>query len=76
MDIEVAASKPEKTYFCSELIADIYLKFGVLKAGKSHQYWPKDFEEDDLPLSTGYSLTPMMQVDLAQEISDVSALDE
>lgn len=38
--------KSEKTYFCSELIADIYLKFGVLAKGKSNNFWPKDFEDE------------------------------
>lgn len=54
--------KTEKTYFCSELIADIYLKFGVLQTGKSNNFWPKDFEDEELALSPGYSLTPMMRV--------------
>lgn len=59
--------KCEKTYFCSELIADIYLKFGVLKQGKSHEFWPKDFEEDTLPFQTGFTLSPLMHVDISQE---------
>jgi hypothetical protein len=41
----------DKTYFCSELIADVYLKFGILAQGKSNQFWPKDFEENELKLS-------------------------
>jgi hypothetical protein len=56
--------RPEKTYFCSELIADIYLKFGILAEGKSNQFWPKDFEEDELHLAEGFTLGPMMTVDL------------
>lgn len=44
VNISEVMGRPEKTYFCSELIADIYLKFGVLKKGKSNHYWPKDFE--------------------------------
>lgn len=43
MQEPVDGQKQEKTYFCSELIADIYLKFGVLMKGKSNNYWPKDF---------------------------------
>jgi hypothetical protein len=39
----VGVGKAEKTYFCSELIADIYLKFGILAGGKSNEFWPKDF---------------------------------
>ena len=65
--------KPEKTYFCSELIADIYLKFGVLKEGKSNDFWPKDFEEDTLPLKNGFALSPLMQVDITPEEAEHSA---
>jgi hypothetical protein len=45
------------------LIADIYLKFGILLKGKSNEYWPKDFENNDLPLNTNYNLSPIMNVD-------------
>jgi hypothetical protein len=69
--------RPEKTYFCSELIADIYLKFGILAEGKSNQFWPKDFEEDELHLADGFTLSPIMSVDfdLPHDHSDHSDVD-
>jgi hypothetical protein len=55
---------PQKTYFCSELVADIYLKFGILAEGKSNNFWPKDFEEDSMALSKDFKLGPLLQVQL------------
>ena len=34
----------ETTYFCSELIADIYIKFGLIKDRRKNDFWPRDFE--------------------------------
>jgi hypothetical protein len=39
----------------------------VLKQGKSHEFWPKDFEEDTLPFQAGFTLSPLMHVDISQE---------
>jgi hypothetical protein len=45
-DTSEDSTKQERTFFCSELVADVYLKFGVLSEGKSSSYWPKDFEQN------------------------------
>jgi hypothetical protein len=47
----------------------------VLSKGKSNNFWPKDFEEDVLPLCEGYELTPLMHVEIPDDL-DLSAMDE
>ena len=44
----------------------------MLVKGKSNNYWPKDFEEEELPLSEGYALTPIMHVEMEEE-ADLSS---
>lgn len=43
------------------------MKFGVLGKGKSNSFWPKDFEEEDLPLNEGYQLTPLMRLEVVND---------
>ncbi len=43
--------------------------------GKSNNYWPKDFEENYLPLSSGFTLSAHMNVELPEvETFDHSTL--
>lgn len=52
----------ERTYFCSELVAEVYIRFGLLPPEQiASSYWPKHFA-DRLPLQRG-ALSDLMVVE-------------
>jgi hypothetical protein len=58
-------SQPDinRTFFCSELVAEIYVRLGLLPQSRvPSSYWPKHFTED-LPLLNG-RLSDLMVVEL------------
>ena len=60
-----------KTFFCSELIAAIYKKVGILDPNiSSAYYWPGNFStEKSLPLLKGAKLSHEMLIEFDLKLS-------
>ncbi|VVU94884.1 hypothetical protein CPAV1605_609 [seawater metagenome] len=53
--------KKKNTMFCTQYIADVYIKLGILsKDVKSHLITPADFEKDNLKLNSGFKFGPII----------------